>query len=235
MEWLTRQGPELLGFALFLALAAASLILPLISPALGSTKYAPAFNAALSIGTGGLVSFAFYYLVNQRLEHRRRKLLRDSLRRTYHNAKHDIVLAVILASRKGGRSDLVANSETINKALTISGFRSLFAAGHEADEGFYAFENQMSDKTYEFDEIVFNLKTIARAASRLIDVSPGDDPRTYNFFIRLDIVVERILRNGPGYDESKLLCSFVWEILAGQNPLDGDLGYDPIERAIERL
>ncbi len=157
------------------------------------------------------------------------------MRRTYHNAKHDIVLAVILASQKGGRSDLVANSETIDKALTIPGFRRLFAGGHEADEGFYAFENQMSDKTYEFDEIVFNLKTITRAAARLIDVSPGDDPQTYNFFIRLDILVERILRNGPGYDESKLLCSFVWEILAGQNALDGDLGYDPIERAIERL
>ena len=93
----------------------------------------------------------------------------------------------------------------------------------------------MDSQTPEFDEIVFNLRTIARAAERLIDNGAVDDPSTYQFFVRLSVLVERIERNGPGYDESKLLCSFIWDVFAGWNFVSGDLGYDPIERAIEKL
>lgn len=232
---LGRRWPELAAIAVFVGLSAASLILPFASPSLGADKYAPAFNAALSIGTGGIVSFLFYYLVNERLARRRRNLLRGSVQGTYREAKRNIALAVIHASQKGGRTDLSADFETIEHALTIPGFKSLFKDGRESNEGYYAFQNEMSSRTPEYDEIVFNLKVIARAAERLIDRSAVEDRRTYEFFVRLSTLVERIERNGPGYDESKPLCRFIWEIFAGWNIIDGDVGYDPIERTIQNL
>lgn len=234
-SWMSPHWPEMVAIAVFVGLSAASLVLPFTFPTLGTAKYAAAFNAALSIGTGGVVSFLFYYLVNVRLERRHRNLLRGSVQGTYREAKQNIALAVIHASQKGGRRDLSADITTINQALTMQGFKSLFEGGHEGDEGYYAFQNEMSSRTPEYDEIVFNLKVIARAAERLIDSSAVEDRRTYEFFVRLSTLVERIERNGPGYEESKPLCSFIWEIFAGWNFIDGDVGYDPIERTIQNL
>jgi hypothetical protein len=92
----------------------------------------------------------------------------------------------------------------------------------------------MSDPTPEYDEIVLNLQIIGRAVDRLVDANLLGDPESYNFLVRLDAMLRRIERNGAGYDESKLLCSFIWQIFAGWNFIEGDLGYDPIERAIQK-
>lgn len=231
----SNEWTELVGLTAFTALTVTSLALPLTSPLLGSARYAPAFNAALSIGTGGLVSYAFYFLVNQRLERRRRALMRGSFLGTYRNAKYNIAFSILSASQKGGRKDIQTRTSTIDKALTIRGFREMFEGGTESDTGFYAFQNQMSDKTYEYDEILLNLRNIARAADRLIESGTVSDQSCYDFFVWLDALVERITRNGPGYDESKPLCALLWEVFAGYNNREGDVGYDPIERAIEQI
>lgn len=230
-----RRWPELVALACFIAMSVAALVLPLTISSLAAPAYASGFNAALSIGTGGIVSFIFYYLVNERLERSRRELLRNSIQGTYHEAKENIALAIIQASQKGGRIDLNTNFNTIEQCLTPPGFKALFEGGRESHEGYYAFQNEMSSRTPEYDEIVFNLKIIARAAERVVDNSVIHDRRTYEFFVRLSTLIERIERNGPGYDESKLLCSFIWEVFAGWNFVDGNLGYDPIERAINDL
>src|SRR5258706_14533949 len=102
--------PELLGFLAFLVITVASLVMPLAYTSLGTAKYAPTFNATLSVGTGGLVSFLFYYLVNYRSDRRRRDLLRGSVQTGYTEAKRAIAQAIIMASQKGGRSDLRADT-----------------------------------------------------------------------------------------------------------------------------
>lgn len=228
-----RRWPEWFAFAFFLALSLGSLLGPLLSRDLAGAQYALAFNTALSVGTSGVVSFIFYYVVNERIERRRRELVRNGALRAYRDAKRHIVIAVLHASQKGGRTDIHADTETIDGALTLEGFRALFSEGREADEGFYAFQNQMSDQTPEYDEIIFNLRAIGRAFDRMIDNTAIDDPNAYDRFVRLDALVRRIEHNGAGYDESKALCSLVWQIFAGWSTIDGWLDHDPIERAIE--
>lgn len=226
-RWL--EWSALLCFAL---LTGGSLIALSMVPSDPIAQYAPVLNVALAIGTSGVVAFIFYYVVSERIEGRRRDLVKQGALRSYRNAKHDIALAVIQASRAGGRTDLIADHSTIERVLTVDGFKALFDGGREADEGFYAFQNQMSDPTPEYDEIVLNLQIIGRAVDRLIDANLLDDPEAYNSLVRLDAMLRRIERNGTGYDESKLLCSFIWQMFAGWNFIDGNLGYDPIERAI---
>lgn len=235
MKILAGRWIEILSILFFLIMTFACLILPFTNTIFLSSKYLAAFNAGLSVGTGGLISFFFYYTVSERLERRRHRVLRSIVHDTYRAAKRNIAVALIHASQKGGRTDLVANSTTIETALTTSGFKSLFQGGREGDEGYYAFENQMDSKTPEYDEIVFNLKVIARATDRLIDNGAVSDEATYGLFVRLGTLVDRIERSGPGYDESKPLCGFIWEVFSGWNFIDGDLGYDPIERTIEKL
>jgi hypothetical protein len=235
MDWIRTRWPEVLAIAVLVVAFGNSLALPLIVPDLSTARYAAAFNAALSIATGGLVSFSFYYIVNERLERRRRRLIQASLEKTYLEAKRRIAYAIIHASRRGGRLDLSPSSGTIDDALTVSGFRRLFDGGREGDEGFYAFENEMSYPNPEFEEIIFNLRTVARASERLIDNNAVDDEKTYDFIVRLSALIERIERNGAGYDESKLLCGFILQMFRGWDSIEGDLGYDPILRTIQSI
>lgn len=51
----------------------------------------------------------------------------------------------IFTSQKGGRRDLHADNEAIDLLITVEGIKAAFEGGREADEGFYAFANQMSD------------------------------------------------------------------------------------------
>jgi hypothetical protein len=45
----------------------------------------------------------------------------------------------------------------------------------------------------------------------------------------------RIQNIEPGYDESKALCGFVWEIFSGFNVIEGYRGYDLIEKMIDDI
>lgn len=235
MLWIRTRWPEAVTIAFLAAAFIISLTLPLMVPDLGTTKYAAAFNAVLSMATGGLVSFTFYYIVNERLERHRRRLIRKSLEKTYVEAKRHIAYAILHASRRGGRTDLNASSDMVEAVLTVSGFRRLFDGGREADEGFYAFQNEMSYPNTEFDEILFNLKSIARASERLIDNNAVDDENLYDFLVRLSSIIQRVDRNGTGYDESKLLCGFILEMFRGCNSINGDVGHDPIMHAIRSV
>ena len=42
----------------------------------------------------------------------------------------------------------------------------------------------------------------------------------------------RLQHSEPGYDESKALCGFIWEIYAGWDWIKGNRGYDIIEKMI---
>ena len=228
-----RRRVEWLFFILFFAITILGIIGQFFWPSLERAIYSPALNASLSIGTGGMVAFIFYYAVNERIERRRRETVRHGALRTYRDAKRNIAVALIHSSQRGGRRDLSADHDTIEKIMTISGFEELFKDGREANEGFYAFKNQMHERTFEYDEIIFNLKSIGRACERIIDSVHVDDKESYNRLLRLDSFLRRIESCGPGYDESKILCGFIWDMFAGFSFIQGSLGYDPIERALE--
>ncbi|MCH4267713.1 MAG: hypothetical protein LKF80_04855 [Brevundimonas sp.] len=208
---------------------------PFIHPFYAKATFAPLFNAAASVGTGGLVSLILYWSLTRRLERHTKNIVKAAALESYANAKHEIAWSVVHASMKGGRSDLAGTSETIDLMMKPAGFRSLFEGGRESHEGFYAFQNEMSDATPEYVEIVFNLKRIARSPERLLDSGAVHDPKLYSMLIRLDALVQRIEKNGAGYDQSKLLCSFIWEIFTGWNVGEGDTGGDPILRALEQV
>ena len=231
-SWWNKRGAEVLVLSAFILLLFLAILLPVEVSTLSASGYAGSFNAAVSIATGGIVSFLFYFVVNERGDARRRHLLLQSAAMSYAAAKKNILVSVILASYKGGRFDLVATSTVIDGAMTPDGFKAIFEGGREADEGFYAFENQMSEATPEFDEILFNFRQISRAADRLVDGVATIHPKSYQYFMGISTAIARAERNGAGYDESKLLCTMVWEMFTGWSPVIGELGGDPFELAL---
>jgi len=107
--------------------------------------------------------------------------------------------------------------------------------GSEGDEGFYAFENQMSDETPEFQQIVQCLTMLSKQVEFVLHNYSIEDQDDFDFFKRLELLLMRLQANGAGYDESKPLCRFIWEVYAGWSWIDGYIGHDPIEKMISGL
>ena len=130
------------------------------------------YNISSTFLIGGLISFLFYFLVVYIPEQKKRRIIRTNLRKLYADIKHDILYQVILASEKGGRTDLSADSETVARLLTVDGFKAAFKDGREGQEGFYAFRNYIGYDVPEYREIVINLQLL----SKQIGVCPSQLP-----------------------------------------------------------
>lgn len=193
------------------------------------------FAVGTNLLAGSLVSFLFYFLVVYVPERRKKRVIVDNLRRMYRSIKRDLLYSVIFASQKGGRRDLKADFETVEKLMTPLGFRDVFEKGREADEGFYAFENQMSDRTWEFQQIVLSLEMLSKQVEYLLHNFEIEDQKAFDFFKGLELHLMRIRSNGAGYDESKQLCAFIWRIFAGWDPIEGYVQDDEVQEMIERL
>lgn len=190
------------------------------------------YSVTMNLAAGGLVSFFFYWLVVYVPEQRKRRIIKDNLAQMYKSIKKDILYQVVFASVRGGRRDLQADQGTIAKLMTTDGFKAAFEGGRQADEGFYAFENQMSYDTPEFRQIILYFEMLAKQIEFVLYNYTMDDENLFDFFKRFEIMLLSLNRSNPWYDESKPLCRFVYEIFAGWNPVDGYRGYDIIDKMI---
>lgn len=194
--------------------------------------WADTFAVAMNLVAGGILSFFFYWLVVYLPESRKRRVIKNSLSRMYRNIKEDILYQVVFASQKGGRHDLQADMDTIETLMTPAGFRQAFDGGREADEGYYAFANEMSDGTEEYRQIILNLEMLAKQVEYVLHNYTMEDEGLFGFFKRLELMLLSLQRAEPSYDGSKPLCRFVYEMFSGFNFIDGHRGYDPIEKMI---
>jgi hypothetical protein len=200
-------------------------------PAWWNDTYALATN----ILAGGLVSFFFYWLVVYVPEARKKAIIKNNLIKMYRSLKRSILYQVVFASRKGGREDLHADTEMMERLMTTEGFRAAFEGGKQGDEGFYAFINQMTHDTPEYREIVSTLELLAKQIEFVLHNYNMDDEDLFAYFKRLEVLLFSLRNTEPGYDESEPLCSFIYKMFSGWDMIDGYLGHDPIESSIARI
>lgn len=201
-----------------------------------SIKWWPdVFAIATNLLAGGLVSFLFYYLVVYLPESRKKSIIKSNLQKMYNNIKLDILWQIVHASMKGGRCDLTPDFDFVEGLMSPATFKKAFEGGSEGDEGFYAFQNQMSDETPEFQQIVQGLTMLSKQIEFALHNYSIEDQEVFDFFKRLELMLMSLRRNGAGYNESKPLCRFIWEVYAGWNWIDGDIGQDPIKKMIGDL
>lgn len=119
--------------------------------------------------------------------------------------------------------------------MSVDGFRRAFDGGRESDEGFYAFENQMSDDTPEFRAIILNFEYLAKQIEFVLHNYTMNDQKIFDFFKRLELILIGLRQASSGYDESKPLCRFIYEIFSGFSLIDGYRGYDYVEKMIKDI
>ena len=193
------------------------------------------YSPSLGILIGSFTSFLFYFLVVFLPERKKRNIIKANFEKLYKNIKKDILYQIIFASQKGGRTDLSANSETLDSLMTIDGFRATFEGGREGNEGFYAFRNYIGDDVPEYREIILSLQVLSKQVDFILHNYPITSKEVFDFFKRLEIFLMRIEKIGPGYEEEKPLSRFIWEIYAGASWIEGNRGYDIIEKMIEEI
>ncbi len=193
------------------------------------------YHISSSFLTGGLVSFFFYFLVVYIPEQRKRQIIKDNLKQWYAEVKEDILYQVIFASREGGRTDLTPDSDTVEQLLTIDGFKDAFDGGREANEGIYAFLNRISEDVPEYQEIIWSLHVLSNQINYVLHNYPITDTNAFDFFKRLEVLLARLEHIGPGYDEANALARLIREIFAGFSVIEGNRGYDIVEKMIEDI
>lgn len=197
------------------------------------------YDISSSFLIGGLISFLFYFLVIHIPERKKRRIIKVNLKQQYANVKEAILHEIISASRKGGRTDLKrVDSDTIKRLLTTDGFREAFEGGEEGDEGFYAFQNYMSKEDVpEYREIIINLQVLSKEIDYVLHNCPIKDEKIFGFFKRLQGLLILLENRSIGLyqDEEERLSGFIWEVFSGYSGIEGDRGYDIVEKMIEEI
>ena len=148
--------------------------------------------------TGGLISFLFYFLVVYLPAKRRRDIIKHNLKRIYRDIKKDILRQVVFSSIAGGRHDLTTDTKEVERLMEVDAFKAAFAHGREADEGFYAFENQMMEETYEFRQIILSLSVLSKQIEYVLHNYAIEDQKVFDFFKRLEAFLLRMQHLQPG-------------------------------------
>ncbi|EHS49087.1 hypothetical protein PDO_3478 [Rhizobium sp. PDO1-076] len=193
------------------------------------------FDVIFNLLSGGLISFLFYFLVVYVPERRRAKILKNNVISIYQRCREDIVTSVVMASVQGGRKDLSTMWSDIKELAEVEQFKAAFSGGRLGNEGFYAFENQMNDRTYEFDRIIQDFKILAAELSFFLHNYSQADAIHFISLKRLELSLLSLIDSQPGYDESKPFCSFLYRFLAGFDPIDGHLGRDVYLDALRKI
>jgi hypothetical protein len=95
-----------------------------------------------------------------------------------------------------------------------------------------SFANQMSDRTPEFEEIILNLNFLQKQIEYILQNYTIEDQEAFDFLKRLEMHMLSLQKTEPGYDGSKALCGFLWQICTGWNLIKGYESQDPIEKLI---
>ena len=185
---------------------------------------------------GFIVSCIFYFLVVFIPERRKRNIIRSNSVKHYERIKRDILSEIISASSNGGMKDLHNDDPTIQKLLTIDGFRDVFLNGCEnADEGYYAFLNYISEDVPEFREIVLNLQILKDQIEFILQNYPIADQEVFDFFKGLESYLTRFETTGRNDEDQKVLSRLILVIFTGYSIVAPNRDYDIIEKMIKDI
>lgn len=193
------------------------------------------YTIASPLLSGAIVSFIFFYLVVKIPENRRAKIIKNQFKKSFDNIKRSILKDVISASINGGRYDLQIDHDTVENLMTVWGFEATFKGGERGHEGFYAFRNHMSGDALEYRDILIDLHMLSREIDFLLNNIEMHNEDLFIFFKKLQRYLTRVEKIGPGYNEEKELSNLIWDLYGQFCFIEGNLGYNRIQRAVNEL
>ncbi len=186
---------------------------------------------------GFLLSAMFYFLVVYFPSKRKRSILKSNFRRIYKDIKHELIREILWCSQKGGRTDINATEELVEKLHDVREFRELFKGGKKGDEGWYAFCNNIQGDPAAFLSLIQKLKLLAKQLDFILHNYEIKKQEHFDFLKGLEITIielDNLDKNAHG-DEVKIFSRFLWQMFAGYNFTEGYKDYDIIEKMINEF
>jgi len=170
----------------------------------------------------------FYGLVVRLPEYHRRQRIKRSLAGGYQRFKEDCISVML------GVADGSYQADLTDSLVDQEKFRAYFKMKlSEAQERWHAFLNNLDERSLRElmtlleifrDEIVFVLNTT--------DI-PSAEP--FEFLKRLSAAIRSMRDTTLGYDETKPIERFLWEVFAGWDLITGYRKEDIIKEMIESI
>jgi hypothetical protein len=197
-----------------------------ICSALPCPRAAQAWRRVIyDLSIGSLVSLIFYWLIVRLPEYQRRQRIKRSFAGRYRRFKEDCIGVML------GVADGTYDGSLVDELIEQKKFRKYFT--ENSHERWYRFLNKLDQhslnelKTFMEifrDEIEFVLNTTT---------IPEDEP--FEFLKRLSAAIRSLQDRTLGYDETKPLENFLFEVFAGFNIVSGYAKQDVIETLIASI
>jgi hypothetical protein len=165
---------------------------------------------------------------------RRRRIKKNGLNH-YLYRKRLLLHAIVSGSIRGGRSDLKASPEEIERLMSVVEFRKTFGQGRAAEEGYGAYSDYILKNESEFRAVVLQLSLIARRIDDILNACDVDDPDMFEVIAEMEEVLFSARLPYTNSSEVKRAAGLLYSVFSGFSLTRGYRDYDPIEQAIRSL
>lgn len=166
-------------------------------------------------------------------EARSRRRLKKRCLDAYLFRKRLLIRAIVTGSIRGGRAELVASPEEIQRLMSVVEFRKTFGEGRAADEGYGPYSDYILKTETEFRFVMLQLNLIVRQLDAMLascDITDSD-------LLEVVAEMEEVLFSArlPNSGEVKRAAGLLYSVFSGFSLTAGYRDYDPIAKAIQSL
>ena len=186
------------------------------------------YKVIYDLAVGSLISVFFYLLVVRLPDYQRRQRLKRGLKRHYKAFREGCIEIMLLVADHSYSAELPETLMDQNK------FREYFMEKVTRDcDRWDDFQNNLN--AYYLGELLTRMEILREELIfRLNNTDiPKDQP--FEFLKRLSTIIYSMKHVTLGYDESKPLAAFLWEVFAGWNLITGYRKEDIIEKMIGEI
>lgn len=188
----------------------------------------PLHKIIYDLAIASIVSLIFYGLIVRLPEYQKRQRIKRSFLGRYKRFKEDCIGVMLGVADGGFDPDL---QETL---LDQEKFRAYFKEKVcLSQERWHAFLNNLGEPSLR--ELITLLEIFREEILYVLASTDIPDDEPFEFLKRLSAAIRSLRDTSPGYDETKPIARFLWEVFAGWDWITGYRKADVIKQMIESI
>nr|WP_029926832.1 hypothetical protein [Ochrobactrum sp. UNC390CL2Tsu3S39] len=182
------------------------------------------------LGLGAVVSIVFYWLLVKLPDYSKRRRIRRYLTSSYKAVRRDMTFNFLSAF-----NNAAVSYELIYEIITQNKFKEYFNEPSERVDGDRWDDVANNISRVEIQEIAHCLNVLKSDIEYLLNSVEHFDNETFDILQNTSKAISVTDFQSEDHDNRKRLLGFLWQIMAGWNPITGYVDKDPIQSAIDRV
>lgn len=183
---------------------------------------------AFNLAVGFVNAVIFWFLVVVLPERKRRKVIRENLRRRYQDFRETAVLTLLHAA------GIYETSDKVQELTDHRKFKAFFDADNKAR--WYDALNGLQGEPERIADLLLEMEMLADEVRYVLNKVDIDDASVHSAFKNLCAHIGRLRSHGVySHDPAKYVGQFVWGMLAQWSFVEGQMETDPIHKLIDSI